>query len=167
MHMNETEDWFEQQVGLRANLGDDEAAREMLDIIASRIETKRFDSALFSELAKNLRLFLNDGIPLDVALGVFKEPNKGGRPPKYNQVEVAAVDLLLREYAKFRPEKAATWINKNIGVDRRTIQRIRTRHDGRYDKISPKTWMESLDKELLLDLTGSMREKVTGVLPQT
>ena len=165
--MNETEDWFEQQVGLRANLGDDEAAREMLDIIASRIETKQFNSALFFELAKNLRLFLDDGVPLGIALGVFKEPNKGGRPPKYNQVEVAAVDLLLREYAKFRPEKAATWINKNIGVDRRTIQRIRTRHDGRYDKSSSKTWMERYDKELLLDFTGSMREKVTRVLPQT
>ena len=165
--MNEIENWFEQEVSLRADLGDDKAAREMLHIIASRIETKRFDSALFSELAKNLRLFLNDGIPLDIALGVFKEPNKGGRPPKYNQVEVAAVDLLLREYAMFRPEKAATWINKNIGVDRRTVQRIRTRHDGRYDKSSSKTWMERYDKELLLDLTGSMREKVTGVLPQT
>ena len=80
--MNEIENWFEQEVSLRADLGDDKAAREMLHIIASRIETKRFDSALFSELAKNLRLFLNDGIPLDIALGVFKEPNKGGRPPK-------------------------------------------------------------------------------------
>ena len=46
--MNEIENWFEQEVSLRADLGDDKAAREMLHIIASRIDMhKHYD--LFNE----------------------------------------------------------------------------------------------------------------------
>jgi hypothetical protein len=165
--MTETNIWFEQEIIRQADEGDSQAGRKALEIIASRIEIKQFDSPLFSYLAESIKEFLHEGISLDRALGVEDEPNKGGRPRKYDEVELAAVDLLLRNNAGFTPEEAVEWIEENVGADRRAIQRLRSAYDARYNKFGADKLMESRGQDDLLDMSGSMRKKVGGVLPQT
>lgn len=109
--------------------------------------------------------YVHHGIRLERAPEVEAE-NKGGRPPKYERTELAAVDILLRDYAKCKPEAALTWICENIGVDRRFMQRVRVEYDRRYNKHTDGPLMESLSRGLLLHLSGSMRQKVAEVLPQ-
>lgn len=65
----------------------------MLEIIAERIERGHFDSPLFPYLAINLRAYLDQGVPLERALGVESDANPGGRPKKYDETAIAAVDI--------------------------------------------------------------------------
>ena len=71
---------YEKAVIEAANNGEDSYGREALEIIAERIERGRFDSPLFAYLATNLRAYLEQGVPLERALGVEPELNPGGRP---------------------------------------------------------------------------------------
>ena len=158
--------WFENELIRRAEEGDPEAGRIALETIAGRIETRRYESPLFDYLATNIRAFLDDGIPLVRALGVEEEPNKGGRPRKYDKDELAAVDLILRDHANFGPEEAITWINANIHADRKLVRQLRREYDARYNKFAERL-AESLDLDVLLHMSGSMREKVAEVMPHT
>ena len=114
---------YEKAVIEAANRGEDVYGREALDIIAERIERGLFDSPLFAYLATNLRAYLDQGVPLERALCVEPDLNPGGRPKKYNDTEIAAVDILLPHQALFSPEEANIWIEERIGADRRLVQR--------------------------------------------
>ncbi|HEX2237136.1 MAG TPA: hypothetical protein VHJ19_01980 [Gammaproteobacteria bacterium] len=157
---------FERELIARAKAGDADAGKKILLNIALKIDLGQFDSELFPYLADCIWDFAYHGIRLDRALNVEAE-NKGGRPPKYETLELAAVDILLRDYANFRPEAALTWICENIGVDRRHMQRVRSEHDQRYNKHTDKPLMESCERDFLLHLSGSLRQKVAEVLPHT
>ena len=150
----------------RAESGDSVAAREVLDEIASDLIAKGLRPALMEYLAKNLLLHLDHDVPLLKALGLEAPPKPVGRPLKYDEVEVAAVDLLLRDHAGYRPEAAASWITSELGPDRRAVQRIRVRFDSRYAKEGDRSLMNGIKKDDLLYLSGSMREKVGRLFPQ-
>ena len=158
---------YEQELIQRAESGDQEASRLILKELISHIDRKSFESPAFDYLASNLRLFLEEGIPLDRALGIESDVNRGGRPRKYDDTEVAAVDLILRDHAGKKAEGAINWIQENVGADRRYIQDRRKEYDSRYNKFGAKSLMESRSLEDLLVLSGSLREKVAEVLPQT
>ena len=158
---------YEKAVIEAANKGDDLFGREALEIIAERIERGLFDSPLFAYLATNLRTYLDQGVPLERALGVESDANPGGRQKKYDETEIAAVDILLRYHADFSPEEANIWIEERIGADRRLVQRRRLEHDSTYNSSYASGLMESLSLDDLLHLSGSMREKVAEVLPHT
>ena len=158
---------YEKAVIEAANNGEDSYGREALEIIAERIERGLFDSPLFAYLATNLRAYLDQGVPLERALGVETDLNPGGRPKKYNDTEIAAVDIILRYHADFSSEEANIWIEKRIGADRRLVQRNRLEHDSKYNSSYASELMESLSLDDLLHLSGSMREKVAEVLPHT
>jgi hypothetical protein len=158
---------YEKAVIEAANNGEDSYGREALEIIAERIERGLFDSPLFTYLATNLRAYLDQGVPLERALGVETELNPGGRPKKYNDTEIAAVDILLRYHADFSLEQANIWIEERIGADRRFVQKRRLEHDSTYNSSYASELMESLSLDDLLHLSGSMREKVAEVLPHT
>ena len=164
--MTETEH-FEEEAIRRANEGDTDSARLVLELIAGRIDARLFDSPLFDYLASNLRLFLDNEISLERAFGIEPDLNRGGRPKKYDETEVAAVDLLLRDYAGLKPEKAIEWIEDNVGADRRFVQIQRQAYDARYNKYDRPALMESRSRDDLLEFSGSLREKVGRVFPQT
>src|SRR5690242_12956668 len=107
-----------------AERGDAEAGRQILRSIALTIEQEQFDPILFPFLAKCLWLFI-EGAPIAKALCVEDEPNEGGAPPTYDGLELAAVDMLLRECANLGKEKAIEWIENHIGADRLTVYRSR------------------------------------------
>ncbi len=150
-----------------ANRGEDVCGREALLLIAERIERGSFDSPLFAYLATNLRAYLDQGVPLERALGVEPDLNPGGRPKKYNDTEIAAVDIILRYHANFSPEAANIWIEERIGADRRFVQKRRLEYDSTYNPSYAFELTESLSLDDLLHLSGSMREKVAEVLPHT
>jgi hypothetical protein len=62
--MTQTNLWFEQEIIRQAGKGDSQAGRKALEIIASRIEIKQFDSPLFSYLAESIKEFRHEGISL-------------------------------------------------------------------------------------------------------
>jgi hypothetical protein len=159
---------FEQQLIEGAAKGDAEAGRELLESAAVRIHAKDYDSPVFPYLANCLLDYVKHGIRLDRALNV-EEDNLGGRPPKHDRTTLAAVDILLRDHAQFKPEAALEWIRNNIDdIDRRYLQRVRAEHDSRYNEHTGENerLMESLNRDLLLHLSGSLRQKVEEVLPQ-
>ena len=159
--------FFEEETIRRAREGNGEAALLALRMVTENIEARRLDSSLLDYLTECLRLFLDEEVPIDTALGVEAILNTGGRPAKYDPTEVAAADLLLRDHANLKSEKAIEWIETNIGADRRYVQLKRKEYDARYNGFKVEKLMDSRPKDDLLDLAGSLREKVAEVLPQT
>jgi hypothetical protein len=159
-------DWFKRQLIARAQRGDAEAGCEILREIALAIDAGGFDPILFPFHAECLWLFMQ-GAPLDKALCV-KGEDQGGRPRKYDELELAAVDILLRDHAKLSVEDANAWIGERIGTDRTTVQRVRKNHDARYNPEAQQKHqqlMEAADRELLLHRSGSLRPIVAAALP--
>lgn len=140
----------------RAERGDPAASREALELLVACVDAKRYNEEVFTYFSAAIRLFLDDGVDLETSLGLDVEPDKGGRPRKYEKTEIAATDFLLRNFADMRPEQANEWIANNVGADRRFVQRIRKRYS-----------LERFSQDDLLMLAGSLREKVARVLPQT
>ena len=97
-------DVFLGELIIRANSGDHEAAREVLDEIATDLLVNRLRPQLAEYLGASLRLFLDGGVGIERSLGLEADPPKGGRPRKYAEIEVMAVDLLLRDHLGFRKE---------------------------------------------------------------
>ena len=149
---------WEEETILHANAGSETAGREALALIADRIDRRQFDSPLFDYLAQNLRLFLDEGLPLSKALRVEPRAKKVGRPRKYNETEIMAAFFLLRDHGPLGIEAAFDWISEQTGADRSTLQDIRGEYDGR--KQGRKKLMEALDVDLLWMMAGSLREGV-------
>ena len=149
----------------RAESGDSVAAREVLDEIASDLLRKQLRPALRIYLTQNLLLSLDQGVPLMTALGLDARQEKLGRPKKYVDEEIMAVDLLLRDHAGFAAESAARWIGNELGPDRRLVQRLRKLFDSRYAADVLEPLMESRSRDDLLYLAGGMRKKVGELFP--
>ena len=155
-----TED-FERALIERAQ-GDDaeaaEAGREILYSIALAIDAGRFDSLLFPFLADCLMQFAQDGKPLEQALWVVPNLNKGGTKRKYVGIELAAVDILLRKHVGLGKDAAIYWIEQkeNIGASASTVRRARAKYD----------LMESFSRDDLLHFSDSLRSKVAKALSQ-
>lgn len=158
---------WEQETIRLANAGLEQAGREALALIVDRIGRRDFDSPLFDYLAQNLELFLKEDVPLSRALGVESDPGRGGRPRKYNEIEIMAAYLLLTDHGPLGVEASFQWISERTGADRSTLQDIREEHDARYCKKRPNKLMESLDRDLLLHIAGSLREEVMEKLIPT
>ncbi len=155
---------FEHQLIEDAKRGDAEAGKLILKSITQRIDNRNYDSPLFPYLAESLWEYL-DGMRLDRALNV-EAVNPGGAPA-YDRIAIAAVDILLRDYAGYNRQAALTWIVDNIECSIDTARRSRRECDSRHNKNADKPLMERLDKEMLLHLSRDYRQKVAEVLPHT
>ena len=160
-------DVFLGELIIRANCGDHEAAREVLDEIATDLLVNRLRPQLAEYLGASLRLFLDGGVGIERSLGLEADPPKGGRPRKYAEIEVMAVDLLLRDHLGFRKEQAVEWIAAEIGADRKFTRGLRKEYDSRACKGVGRQLMDGLSRDDLLYFSGSMREKVGRLFPQT
>jgi len=135
-----------------AEEGEAYAGREILETIAESIDAGKLDVLLFRFLADKLWLYLQDGVPLERALGV-EEFSQGGRKPHYSAIEILAVDTLLGQNG-FSKERAIEWIEEYMGASRTTVQNIR--RDLKFTR--------DFDKRALLALAGSHRAVVAGIL---
>jgi len=108
-----------------------------------------------------------DGVPLERALGVEEQDqSQGGRPYKYNYCQIAAVDIVLRRYAGFKPSKALTWIKNNIGIDKGDVRkRIRPKFDSEFAENADGPLMDALSLKVLLVYTGKLRSELWNLLP--
>ena len=109
-----------------------QAGREVLTSIVLAIDAGRFGYRPFPFLAECLWLYVSNGVPLARALCVEGDKSVGGAPLQYDPLELAAVDLLLRDHAGFSPAEAVAWIRENIGADRKAVATRRKASDTRY-----------------------------------
>ncbi len=157
---------FEAETLRRANAGEVDAAREALRIVRRKLDTEAPRDPVIEYLLSNLSSYLDEGIPLDKALGLERQPRKTGRKPKIDPLELGSADIILRQYCGYSPETACMWLEKTTGADRRTVQRNRKTYDASYANRDTGPLSESLDLELLLYNAGSLRKNVASVLPQ-
>ena len=108
----------------RARHGDADAGSEILRRIVNAIDNGRFDYRLFTFLAERLWEHIEKALPLDVALCVATKGTRG-RPRIYDDIELAAVDILLRKHAGFSGKAADRWITDKSGNDARAVQKRR------------------------------------------
>jgi hypothetical protein len=151
----------------RAQAGDAEAAREILSLLITRIDQGQWQSPLFAYLAECLVLHVHDGIGIERALGLESETPLG-RPPTYEPIELMAIDALLRFHADYGLEAASAWMQEHIrvgrstaGPDRNTIQSLRRTHRPGLDAARS----GRIDRDTLIELTGSLRNKAPGIIP--
>jgi hypothetical protein len=154
-----TPEEFKRELIKRAQGGDAEAGREILNLVVGAINSGRFDQQLFPFLADALVLYLKDGVELDRALGV-EQFDVGGAPTKYDPDELAAVDVLLQFHLGRRPEQAISWIQENIGADRRAVQRLRNQYGINEYYSNPKPE----HRDTLMHMAGSLRQKIAEVI---
>ena len=116
-------------------------------------------SPLFPFLAECLWLYVEQGVPLARALCVEGDKSAGGAPLKYDPIELAAVDLLLRDHAGFSPAEAVA--HRSGRTSALTVRP--SQHGGRRLILvtgRPQAHScESLSRDDLLRLSGSLREK--------
>lgn len=160
-------DVFLGELIIRANCGDHEAAREVLDEIATDLLVNRLRPQLAEYLGASLRLFLDGGVGIERSLGLEADPPKGGRPRKFEEIQIMAVDLLLRDHLGFRKEQAVEWIAAEIGADRKFTRGSRKEYDSRASKTAGRPLMDGLSRDDLLYFSGKMREKVERLFTQT
>jgi len=154
-----TPEEFKRELIKRAEAGDAEAGREILNQVVGAIYSGRFDQQLFPFLADALVLYLKDGVALDRALGV-EQFDVGGAPKKYNPDELAAVDVLLQFHLGHQPEQAISWIQENIGADRRTVQHLRNQYRINEYYSNPKPE----HRDTLLHMAGSLRQQIAEAI---
>jgi hypothetical protein len=159
---------YEREVIAHARKRDEDGepgGRECLRLIMHAIDARRFDSPLFPYLADCIHQYLL-GFPIEEAFNVVPPTNKGGKSENYDSTEIAALDILLRDYEHLGPERSISWMQKHIdqSIDRRRVQRVRKKYDKRYNPDADCPLMESCTRDLLLHLSGSLR-KYVGQFP--
>ena len=167
--MNDDTKAFESELIRRTESGDAEAGREILRSLISHIDHRQWESSLFPYLSTCLSQYIDEGVAIERAVGL-EDDAKGGRPAKYNSMELMAVDALLRFHADYGLEEAATWMNEHIligssdsGPDRSTIQKLR--RDFRPGLDAAEEGL--LKRDTLIVMAGSLRENLRGVIPHT
>ena len=147
-----------------AEAGNVEAARDVLEEFCEAVE---MDAAPHPEILQYVaRAFrgILESVPLDRALGLEDDVNPGGTPKRYDDLELAAADILLRDHAGLKPGKAHQWLELNTQISKSQIGRIRREFDSRYNRHTDAPLMESISREDLLRLSGKLRQNLAGVL---
>ena len=159
---------FEQETIRRAERGETAAARRALHLLRDRLEGPAASGDEVMCYARDcLNKVLDDDIGIEKAFGLDADPSAGGRPRKYDSLEVAAADLILRDHCGFRPEQACVWVSSEIGMDRAQLQRLRRTFDNRYTDAAIEAAPQNLSLEDLLHTAGSLSAKLVGVLQQS
>ena len=159
---------FELELIDRAKDGDPQAGEEILKAIVRHIDGRRIDSPLFPFLAECLYEY-ERGVPIERALCIEKEPNVGGRPSKYNDIEIAALEILLRRELGYSSGKSVNWVSDNVGIHRSEVRRIRKEFDSRFNdcvKSPDETLMDGSETEILFYSLGSLRKDVSWVFDE-
>ena len=147
-------------------------AKRFLDRLSSSLEDVKEESLYYAFLLDRVRRFV--GGDVSALLFNYSEVDRGGRPRKYREIESAALDIYLRDYVGKRPEEAIVFLMKmklpaqkakpTINrIDRRFIQRLREVYDHRYAAGRKKFGLATVDEDLLLHCTGSLRSRVPAV----
>ena len=159
---------FEQQTLERAERGETSAALRALHLLRDRLEGPAARGDEVMRYARDcLDKVLDHDIGIEKAFGLDADPSAGGRPRKYDSLEVAAADLILRDHCGFKPEQACAWVSSEIGMDRAQLQRLRRTFDNRYTDAAIEAAPQNLSLEDLLHTAGSLSAKLVRVLQQS
>ena len=156
-----TEEEYERQTLAMALSQDKNAAdagMEALRLFVSGCDSGKLSAALLRYMADRIAEITHDGKPPEEALRLHSGSRRRGR--EYHPVEVAAAYFLLLKRG-WTPERAKEALQEQVfnkkpaGIDRRLIERTAKSH-------AP---MATFDRDLLLHMTGSVRKKVTKLIP--
>ena len=159
---------FENETIRRARRRERSATRRALHVLRDRLEVHAAQGDQVMRYGVDcLTAALDHGLSLDTALGLDTKPSTGGRPKKYDSLQVAVTDLILRDHCGFGPEQACAWIGTEIGMDRTQLQRLRRTFDNRYTDAVIEAAPQNLSLEDLLHTAGSLSAKLVEVLQQS
>ena len=101
----------------RADEGDSEAGLELIESIITELHQSNSD--LLHWHAQKLQEIV-EGVPAPRALCIESDKKKG-RPPKWDSIQVIAIDQLLRRFTGLSEREAGEIIEQRLGVDQRTL----------------------------------------------
>ena len=140
---------LDEEILARARAGDPSDARHALKIAVIALNRFSFNSPYLLYLQECLEQIVS-GVEPNRALGL-EEDAKQGTPRKWNGIEVMAVDIYLRKYFSYSPEKALEQTVEIFGIaDKRTVRDFRKEYDSGWAE-SAGPLMEQLSKDDLLD----------------
>lgn len=150
---------FDQKLLSRARAGDSSDARHALKRAVIALNRFSFNSPYLLYLQECLEQIIS-GIEPKRAFGL-EEDAKRGTPRKWNGIEVMAVDIYLRKYFGYPPEKALEQTLEIFGIaDKRTVRDVRKEYDSEWAE-SAEPLMEQLSKDdLLVNMPESLRKKL-------
>ncbi|MDA9006870.1 hypothetical protein N9J36_04555 [Litoricola sp.] len=151
---------LDEEILARARAGDPSDARHALKSAVIALNRFSFNSPYLLYLQECLEQIVS-GVEPNRALGL-EEDAKRGTPRKWNGIEVMAVDIYLRKYFSYSPEKALEQTVEIFGIaDKRTVRDFRKEYDSGWAE-SAGPLMEQLSKDDLLD---NMPESIRKNLP--
>jgi len=140
---------LDEEILARARAGDLSDARHALKSAVIALNRFSFNSPYLLYLQECLEQIVS-GVEPNRALGL-EEDAKQGTPRKWNGIEVMAVDIYLRKYFSYAPEKALEQTVEIFGIaDKRTVRDFRKEYDSGWAE-SAGPLMEQLSKDDLLD----------------
>ena len=140
---------LDEEILTRARAGDLSDARHALKSAVIALNRFSFNSPYLLYLQECLEQIVS-GVEPNRALGL-EEDAKQGTPRKWNGIEVMAVDIYLRKYFSYSPEKALEQTVEIFGIaDKRTVRDFRKEYDSGWAE-SAGPLMEQLSKDDLLD----------------
>ena len=140
---------LDEEILTRARAGDLSDARHALKSAVIALNRFSFNSPYLLYLQECLEQIVS-GVEPNRALGL-EEDAKQGTPRKWNGIEVMAVDIYLRKYFSYAPEKALEQTVEIFGIaDKRTVRDFRKEYDSGWAE-SAGPLMEQLSKDDLLD----------------
>lgn len=140
---------LDEEILARARAGDPSDARHALKSAVIALNRFSFNSPYLLYLQECLEQIVS-GVEPNRALGL-EEDAKQGTPRKWNGIEVMAVDIYLRKYFSYSPEKALEQTVEIFGIaDKRTVRDFRKEYDSGWAE-SAGPLMEQLSKDDLLD----------------
>jgi hypothetical protein len=150
---------FDQKLLSRAREGNPSDARHALKSAIIALNRFSFNSPYLLYLQECLEQIVS-GVEPNRALGL-EEDAKRGTPRKWSGIEVMAVDIYLRKYLGYPPEKA---LEKTLEIfeiaDKRTIRDFRKEYDSEWAESS-EPLMEQLPKDdLLINISENIRKKL-------
>ena len=150
---------FDQKLLSRAKAGDSSDARHALKSAVIALNRFSCNSPYLLYLQECLEQVIS-GVEPNRAFGL-EEDAKRGTPRKWNGIEVMAVDIYLRKFFGYPPEKALEQTLEIFGIaDKRTIRDFRKEYDSEWAESS-EPLMEQLSKDdLLANMSESIRKKL-------
>ena len=145
----------------RAELGDAEAAIELLYVLRNRLDHANDSSNVSAYFARCITEIVENKVSAEIAFNLYNEESdqrhrRGGLAKIWDKRELAALHKWLTRFGGLGIEEANGWIEEHVGASRRTTQESRAKPL----ESAEHQYLNEVSERLLLDLTGSLRRNL-------
>jgi len=150
---------LDEEILARARAGNPSDAKSALKSAVIALNKFSFTSPYLAYLQECLEQIIS-GVEPDRALGLEKDIRRGA-PRKWSGIEVMAVDIYLRKYLLYSPEKALEETLEIFGIgDQRTIRDFRKEYDSEWAECDEPLMEQLSQDDLLSNMSESTRKKL-------